>query len=306
MAQEVQTLFSDGRAYVEGIVNTGLLMPENITKLGQVAGLVFRNGGNHHRVLIGKDTRLPNYGIEKGLGQGLLAVGMAVVETGPIPRPAIAMLTSSMNCDIGIMIGASEKSFDHSGIEIFGPAHHALSADKLERMEALYRTDLSKKLSLPKDLGKAKRIESAQGRYVEYAKGTLPNGISFKGLRVVVDCAHGAAYQVAPEAFIELETDLFVINVAPDGLNINHECGTATPRALKDKAHYHKADVGFAFDGSGSRLCCVDEAGTVVEHDALQAFFADKAWKDDPLVMALQIAALIKGKGVPASQIFPK
>jgi len=306
MKQTTQKIFSNGRAYVSGVVNEGLLMPENIMKLAAVAGIVYRNGGHHHRVLIGKDTRLSGYGIERALGAGFLSVGMEVMETGPIPAPAIAMLTGSMSCDVGVMIGASEEGFDHSGIEIFGPAHHALSADKVERMETLFPSDLSKKYSKGAQQGKARRIGGAQERYVEYTKGTLPRGTSFKGTRVVLDCANGAAYKVAPQAFEELETELVPINVVPDGTNISHECGTAAPRAVKAKVHHCRADVGFAFDGSGSRLCLVDEKGTVVGHDALHAFFADKPWKDDALVLALQIVALMRDGRVPASQIFTK
>jgi phosphoglucosamine mutase len=304
MSQAIQRIFSNGRAYIGGVVNEGLLTPENITKVGQVAGLVLSNGGHHHRVLIGKDTRLSGYEIERALGSGFLSVGMEVMETGPIPAPAIAMLTNSMNCDLGIMIGAPEEGFDRSGIEIFAPAHHVVSEDTLGQMETLFHTDLSKRLSKGVHTGKAKRIETAQGRYVQYVKGTLPSGTSFKGLRVVLDCAHGAAYKVAPEALEELEAELFPINVSPDGVNINRECGTIAPRVVKAKAQYHRADVGFAFDGSGSRLCLVDEKGTLVEHDALQAFFAGKAWQNDPLVMALQITALMQQKQCLASQVF--
>lgn len=311
MTQGSEKIFSNGRAYIEGFVNEGFLTPERITKVGQVAGLVFRNGGPRPKVIIGKEPRISSYQIEYGLALGFLSVGMEVKQTGPIPAPAIAALTDSMKCDLGVMIGApgkefdQEKGLDYNGIEIFGPSRHPLSADKMDKMERLFRTDLSKLCSRGAKMGNAKRIDVAQDRYVEYVKGTLPRGTSFKDLRVVLDCAHGSAYKVAPQAFEELSTELFWYNATPNGTNINHECGPDTSRAIKEKAHYHRADVSFAFDGSGSRLCVVDEKGSVVEHATLQALFAKKPWKDDPLVMALQIAAMIKEKG-PASQIFTK
>src|SRR5262245_24951879 len=194
-----------------------VITPELALKVGQAAGLAFKRGEHRHRVLIGKDTRLSGYMIETALVSGFTSVGIDVFQTGPLPTPAVAMLTRSMRCDIGVMISASHNPYDDNGIKLFGPDGFKLHADIQRKIEALMDYDLTKKLAKSADLGRAKRIEVASGRYIEFAKRTLPRAISFEDLRIVVDCANGAAYQVVPEALRELGAEVFPIGVAPDG-----------------------------------------------------------------------------------------
>src|SRR3954464_9485520 len=213
----------------------GVITPELALKVGQAAGVVFRNGEHRHRVLIGKDTRLSGYMIETALVAGFTSVGMDVLLTGPMPTPAIAMLTRSMRADLGVMISASHNPYDDNGIKLFGPDGYKLS-DELElKIEKLIDEDIARKLAKSADLGRAKRIDGVQDRYIEFAKRTLPRNLSLEGLRVVVDCANGAGYRVAPEALRELDAEVIAMGVEPDGFNINRECGSTEPAALCQK-----------------------------------------------------------------------
>src|SRR3954470_2236322 len=258
----------------------GVITPELALKVGQAAGLTFQNGEHRHRVLIGKDTRLSGYMIENALTAGFTSVGMDVLLTGPIPTPGVAMLTRSMRADLGVMISASHNLYDDNGIKLFGPDGYKLSDEIELEIERLVDSDLSPKLARSPDVGRAKRIEGAQARYIEAAKRTLPKNLQFDGLRVVVDCANGAAYSVVPEALWELGADVIAIGVEPDGFNINKDCGSTAPEALCRKVREMRADIGIALDGDADRVILVDERGHVVDGDQLLAVIA-QSWQED-------------------------
>jgi phosphoglucosamine mutase len=264
---------------IRGLANR-VITPELALKVGQAAGLVFRNGDHRHRVLIGKDTRLSGYMIETALVAGFTSVGMDVLLTGPIPTPAVGMLARSMRADLGVMISASHNPFDDNGIKLFGPDGYKLNDETEGRIEDLLDSDLGKQLAKSADLGRAKRIDGVQDRYIEFAKLTLPKAVSFEGLRVVIDCANGAAYRVAPGTLWELGADVISIGVDPDGLNINKDCGSTDLAALSRKVREMRADIGIALDGDADRVLIVDERGHVVDGDQLLAVIAE-SWKDD-------------------------
>jgi phosphoglucosamine mutase len=258
----------------------GLITPELALKVGQAAGLTFQRGDHRHRVVIGKDTRLSGYMIENALVAGFTSVGMDVLLLGPIPTPAVAMLTKSMRADLGVMISASHNLFDDNGIKLFGPAGFKLSDDLESQIEQLMDENLDRKLAQSASLGRARRIDGVHDRYIEFAKRTLARDMSLDGLRVVVDCANGAAYKVVPEALWELGADVISIGVEPDGFNINKDCGSTSPEALSRKVREMRADIGIALDGDADRLIIVDERGHVVDGDQLLAVIA-QSWKDD-------------------------
>jgi phosphoglucosamine mutase len=259
---------------IRGKANNGKLNAELAMRVGMAAGLLFQRGDHRHRVLIGKDTRLSGYLIENAMTAGFLSVGMDVFLVGPMPTPAVAMLTRSMRADLGVMISASHNPYDDNGIKLFGPDGYKLSDEIELEIEKLIDSDVSKRLARSGDVGRAKRIEGADARYIEFAKRTLPRNLEFDGLRVVVDCAHGAAYKVAPEALWELGADVISIGVEPDGFNINKECGSTAPEALARKVREMRADIGIALDGDADRLVIVDEKGYVVDGDQLLAVIA--------------------------------
>src|SRR3981081_1703027 len=213
----------------------GLITPELAMKVGQAAGLVFQRGDHRHRVVIGKDTRLSGYMIEYAMVAGFTSVGMDVLLLGPMPTPAVAMLTRSMRADLGVMISASHNLYDDNGIKLFGPDGYKLSDEVELEIERLADCDLAKKLARSAALGRAKRVEGVPERYIEFAKRTLPRNLSLDGLRVVVDCANGAAYRVAPAALWELGAEVFSIGTDPDGFNINKDCGSHPPPAPRHK-----------------------------------------------------------------------
>jgi phosphoglucosamine mutase len=258
----------------------GTITPELALKVGQAAGLIFQNGDHRHRVLIGKDTRLSGYMIETALVAGFTSVGMDVLLTGPMPTPAVAMLTRSMRADLGVMISASHNPYDDNGIKLFGPDGYKLSDEIELKIEGMVDSDLGKRLADSADLGRAKRIDGVQDRYIEFAKRTLPRNLSLEGLRVVVDCANGAAYQVAPEALWELGAEVIKLGVEPNGFNINKDCGSTEPAALAAKVREIRADIGIALDGDADRLIVVDERGHVVDGDQLMAVIAE-SWQAD-------------------------
>lgn len=257
-----------------------VITAELAMRVGMAAGLAFQRGDYRHRVVIGKDTRLSGYMIENALVAGFTAVGMDVLLLGPMPTPAVAMLTRSMRCDLGVMISASHNAFDDNGIKLFGPDGFKLSDDREREIEALMDGDFTKTLAQPADLGRAKRVDGVHARYIEYAKRTLPRALSLDGLRVVVDCANGAAYKVAPEALWELGADVVAIGVEPDGFNINKDVGSTAPEALSRKVREVRGDVGIALDGDADRLAMVDERGHVIDGDQLMAVVA-ASWKED-------------------------
>ncbi len=257
-----------------------VITPELALRVGQAAGLAFKNGDHRHRVLIGKDTRLSGYMIETALVAGFTSVGMDVLLTGPMPTPAVGVLSRSMRADLGVMISASHNPFDDNCIKLFGPDGFKLSDEVELKIEELLDSDLTKKLAKSTDLGRAKRIDGVQDRYIEFAKHTLPKALDFEGLRVVIDCANGAAYRVAPGALWELGADVVSIGVEPDGFNINKDCGSTDLAAVCRKVREMRADLGIALDGDADRVIIVDERGHVVDGDQLLAVIAE-SWKED-------------------------
>src|SRR5262249_18762004 len=276
----------------------GVITPELALRVGQAAGLVFRRGDHRHRVLIGKDTRLSGYMIETALVAGFTSVGVDVFQTGPLPTPAVAMLTRSMRCDLGVMISASHNPFDDNGIKLFGPDGYKLSDEIEDKIEALIDSDFGKKLAKSPDLGRATRIEVASGRYIEFAKRTLPRALSFDDLRIVVDCAHGAAYKVVPEALWELGAEVIAIGVNPDGFNINRECGSTSPEELCRKVREMRADIGIALDGDADRVLIADERGHIVDGDQLLAVIAASFQEDGRLAKPGIVATVMSNLGL--------
>ena len=274
------------------------ITPELALKVGQAAGLIFRNGEHRNRVLIGKDTRLSGYMIETAMVAGFTSVGMDVLLTGPMPTPAVAMLTRSMRADLGVMISASHNPFDDNGIKLFGPDGYKLSDEIEHEIETLVDGELGKRLARPDALGRAKRIDGVQDRYIEFAKHTLPRNQSFEGLRIVVDCAHGAAYQVAPGALWELGAEVISIGVEPDGFNINKECGSTDPALLCRKVREVRADAGIALDGDADRVLIVDERGHLVDGDQLMAVIAESWMEDGRLARAGMVATVMSNLGL--------
>jgi phosphoglucosamine mutase len=264
---------------IRGLANR-VITPELALKVGQAAGLVFKRGEHRHRVVIGKDTRLSGYMIETALVAGFTSVGMDVLLLGPMPTPAVGMLTRSMRADLGVMISASHNPFDDNGIKLFGPDGFKLGDELESEIEALIDGDMSKRLARSADLGRAKRIDGVHDRYIEFAKRTLPRTLDLEGMRVVVDCANGAAYRVTPAALWELGADVISIGVEPDGFNINKDCGSTDIAALTAKVRETRADIGIALDGDADRVMIVDERGHVVDGDQVLAVIAE-SWKDD-------------------------
>ncbi len=276
---------------IRGLAN-GVITPELALKVGQSAGLVFRRGEHRHRVVIGKDTRLSGYMIETALVAGFTSVGMDVLLLGPMPTPAVAMLTRSMRADLGVMISASHNPFDDNGIKLFGPDGYKLSDEVEHKIEALIDADMNKRLAKSAELGRAKRIDGVHDRYIEFAKRTMPRNLSLDGLRVVIDCANGAAYRVAPDALWELGADVVAIGVEPDGFNINRECGSTAPDALSRKVREMRADIGIALDGDADRVVIADEQGHLVDGDQLLAVIAE-SWAEDRLLTKPGIVATV-------------
>ncbi|RNJ50057.1 phosphoglucosamine mutase [Methylocystis hirsuta] len=276
---------------IRGLANEKIT-PELALKVGQAAGLIFHRGEGRHRVVIGKDTRLSGYMIEYALVAGFTSVGMETLLLGPMPTPAVAMLTRSMRADVGVMISASHNSFEDNGIKLFGPDGHKLSDEIEHDIERLIDGDMLRKRAGPRDLGRARRIDDVRARYIEFAKRTLPRNMSLEGLRLVVDCANGAAYKVAPEALWELGAEVIAIGVDPDGFNINHRVGSTAPQALRDKVRELRADVGIALDGDADRVILVDENGRLIDGDQLMAVIAE-SWRDQGLLSKPGIVATI-------------
>ncbi|MDQ0503474.1 phosphoglucosamine mutase [Xanthobacter agilis] len=267
-------------------------------RVGMAAGLVFRRGEHRHRVVIGKDTRLSGYMIENALVAGFTSVGMEVLLLGPMPTPAVGLLTRSMRADLGVMISASHNPFDDNGIKLFGPDGFKLSDEVEREIESLIDQDLSRRLAKPEEIGRARRLEGVHARYIEYAKGTLPRDQTFEGLRVVVDCANGAAYRVAPEALWELGADVVAIGVEPDGLNINRDVGSTSPEALSAKVREVRADIGIALDGDADRVILVDEKGHLVDGDQLMAVVAESFKADGRLTGNGIVATVMSNLGL--------
>jgi len=257
---------------IRGLTNKMPMTAEMALKIGQAAGAHFLRGEHRHRVVIGKDTRLSGYMMETALIAGFTSVGMDVVMVGPVPTPAVAMLTHSMRADLGVMISASHNKFVDNGIKLFGPEGYKLSDEDERAIEA--RLEQAPKLVPAEAIGRSKKIEDARGRYIHAAKLTFPPALTLAGLKVVIDCANGAAYQVAPSALWELGAEVKAIGVSPNGININDECGSTDTGLLKRTVVETGADIGLALDGDADRLIVVDETGEEVDGDQLMALIA--------------------------------
>lgn len=263
---------------VRGLANAGAMTPERILRLGMAVGRVFRNGAHRHRVVIGKDTRLSGYMIEPALTAGFAASGMDVFLLGPLPTPAMAMLTRSLRADLGVMISASHNPYQDNGVKFFGPDGFKLSDETELEIEKLMEDGPEAGLAAPADLGRVKRVDDAGARYIEFAKAAFPRRLSLEGLRVVVDCANGAAYKVAPTVLWELGAEVKAIGVDPNGFNINRECGSTATKKMQDAVLEYRADIGVALDGDADRVIICDEKGRIVDGDQILALIADM-WK---------------------------
>ena len=259
---------------IRGTAKTDPLTAETGVAMGPAGGLMFVRGSHRHRVVIGKDTRLSGYMIEPALVAGFVGAGMDVTLVGPLPTPAIAMLTRSLRADLGVMVSASHNGFEDNGIKLFGPDGFKLSDETEMAIEGLMGECRASRLAKPDRLGRASRLEDAGGRYIEAAKATFPRGRTLEGLKIVVDCAHGAAYRVAPTVLWELGATIISVGVEPDGFNINRGCGSTVPEFLRSMVVEHEADLGIALDGDADRLILVDEKGEVVDGDQILALIA--------------------------------
>lgn len=277
---------------IRGRANTHPMTAEVALKLGMAAALQFRRGEHRHTVVIGKDTRLSGYMIEPALTAGFIAMGMDVVLLGPLPTPGVAMLTRSLRADLGVMISASHNPFADNGIKLFGPDGYKLSDAVELEIEAKMDRDLHSELEPAEKLGRARRLEDADGRYTEYVKQTFPKGLRLDGLRVAIDCANGAAYKVAPQVLWELGADIVPIGVSPDGKNINEGCGSTSLDVLCETTVASGAHIGLALDGDADRLIVVDENGQVIDGDQIMALIA-KDWQRSGLLAGDSVVATV-------------
>ena len=256
---------------IRGTANLDPMTAEVALKLGMAAGRHFTRGSHRHMVVIGKDTRLSGYLLEPALTAGFISVGMDVVLLGPMPTPAVAMLTRSLRADLGVMISASHNPYQDNGIKLFGPDGFKLSDEDEMTIEASMLNGLEAYRVSPDHLGKAKRLDDASGRYIEYAKNTFPRGLRLDGQKIVVDCANGAAYKTAPTVLWELGAEVIPVAVSPDGFNINKDCGSLYTQAMREQVVTHNAHLGIALDGDADRLVLCDEHGTIIDGDQLMA-----------------------------------
>ena len=276
---------------IRGKANAQPMTAETALRAGMAAGRYFTRGEHRHRVVIGKDTRLSGYMIEPALVAGFTSVGMDVFLFGPLPTPAVAMLTRSLRADLGVMISASHNVYEDNGIKFFGPDGYKLSDQVEAEIERMMDADLTEGLAQPADLGRAKRIDDCQARYIEFAKRTFPRQLTLEGKRIVIDCANGAAYKVAPDVLWELGAEVIVLGAQPDGYNINRDCGSTSPQAMCNKVRETRADLGIALDGDADRVVVADEHGRIIDGDQLLALIA-RSWSRE---------GKLKGGGVVAT-----
>lgn len=297
MAEEIRTrAVGSRRKYfgtdgIRGTVNQQPMTAETAMRVGMAAGRYFTRGEHRHKVVIGKDTRLSGYVFEPALASGFVSVGMDVIMVGPMPTPAVAILTRSMRADLGVMISASHNQFQDNGIKLFGPDGFKLSDAVEHEIEKLVDSAFTDKLAAPHLTGRATRLEDVWGRYIEFAKNTLEPGFGLEGLKIVVDCANGAAYKVAPTVLWELGADVIPVGVEPNGLNINQHCGSTHPEMVREYVLKTGADIGIALDGDADRVIICDEKGNIIDGDQMLALAA----------LSLQKRDKLKGGGVVAS-----
>ena len=278
---------------IRGLANSHPMTAEVALRVGLAAGKLFRSQDDRrHLVVIGKDTRLSGYMIEPALVAGFTSVGMDVRLFGPLPTPAVAMMTRSMRADLGVMISASHNNFADNGIKLFGPDGYKLSDEQELGIEAFMDEGLQEGLAAPRALGRVLRVDDAQARYVEIAKATFPRNLSLAGLRIVIDCANGAAYKVAPTALYELGAEVIELGVSPNGMNINEECGSTHPGGMSRAVKEYRADIGIALDGDADRLIICDEKGVVVDGDQIMALIAG-AWAAEGRLQAGGVVATV-------------
>ncbi|MEL6288226.1 MAG: phosphoglucosamine mutase [Pseudomonadota bacterium] len=284
---------------IRGEANRKTMTAEIAMRVGMAAGALFSNGGGRpHRVVIGKDTRLSGYMIESALVSGFTSVGMNVFQLGPMPTPAVAMLTRSMRADLGVMISASHNVYTDNGIKLFGPDGYKLSDETELEIERLMDEEAETLLAASTDIGRARRVDSAVERYIEFAKRTLPRELNLEGLRVAIDCANGASYKVAPAALWELGAEVVSVGVDPNGRNINKDCGSTAPEVLSQKVREVRADIGIALDGDADRVIIVDEKGEVVDGDQLLAVIADTWHQRGRLAQGGIVATVMSNLGL--------
>ncbi len=284
---------------IRGTANKQPITAEIALKVGMAAGHFFsKNGSHRHRAVIGKDTRLSGYMIETALMSGFTSVGVDVFQLGPMPTPAVAMLTRSLRADIGVMISASHNPYEDNGIKFFDPDGYKLSDEAEKEIERQIDVPSEALLAAPDRIGRATRVESAQERYIEFAKRTLPRNLRLDGLRIVIDCANGAAYKVAPEALWELGAEVIKIGVEPNGRNINLKCGSTAPEALAEKVREVRADIGIALDGDADRVVIVDERARLVDGDQLIAVIAESWHRRGKLAGGGVVATVMSNLGL--------
>jgi phosphoglucosamine mutase len=284
---------------IRGQANRYPMTAEVALRVGMAAGKLFMSKDDRrHLVVIGKDTRLSGYMIEPALVAGFTSVGMDVRLFGPLPTPGVAMMTRSLRADLGVMISASHNHFADNGIKLFGPDGYKLSDERELEIEALMDQGLEEGLAPPQSLGRVQRIDDCQARYVEIAKATFPRSLSLSGLRIVIDCANGAAYKVAPEALYELGAEIIRIGVTPNGFNINEECGSTHPAAMQKAVKEYRADIGIALDGDADRLVICDERGQIVDGDQIMALMADHWARRERLTGGGVVATVMSNLGL--------
>ncbi|WP_029006836.1 phosphoglucosamine mutase [Azospirillum halopraeferens] len=283
---------------IRGTANTEPMTAETALRVAMATALQFRRGEHRHRVVIGKDTRLSGYLLEPALTAGFISMGMDVVLLGPLPTPAVAMLTRSLRADMGVMISASHNPYQDNGIKLFGPDGYKLSDEVEAAIEARMGEPFGPDLAGSAALGRAARLEDAPGRYIEYVKNTFPRGLRLDGLKIVVDCANGAAYRVAPNVLYELGAEVVPIGVKPDGLNINKGCGATATTLLQDTVVAEGADLGIALDGDADRLIMVDERGRAIDGDQLMALVATSWAKAQTLKGGGLVATVMSNLGL--------
>ncbi|MDH4982643.1 phosphoglucosamine mutase [Hyphomicrobium sp. D-2] len=285
---------------IRGLANRPPMTSEVALKVGMAAGKIFQKQQSNyrHRVVIGKDTRLSGYMLEAALMSGFTAVGMDVFLLGPMPTPAVAMLTRSLRADLGVMISASHNPYDDNGIKLFDPDGYKLSDETELEIEGLIDGNVADLLAPADRIGRATRVESAQERYIEFAKRTLPKNLRLDGMRIVIDCANGAGYKVAPEALWELGAEVIKIGVEPNGRNINDKCGSTAPDALISKVREVRADIGIALDGDADRVVIVNEKGEIVDGDQLMAVIAENWHRTGRLTAGGVVATVMSNLGL--------
>jgi phosphoglucosamine mutase len=281
---------------IRGRTNAGVMTAEVAMKVGQAAGTRFLRGEHRHRVVIGKDTRLSGYMLENAMTAGFTSVGMDVVLLGPMPTPAVALLTRELRADVGVMISASHNPYEDNGIKLFGPDGFKLSDEEELAIEAMLGSE--QQLAPPPEIGRARRIDDARGRYIHAVKRSLPHDIRLDGLKIAVDCANGAAYQVAPSAFWELGAEIVAVGVTPDGKNINAQCGSTHLDLIRQTVISSGADIGIALDGDADRLIVVDEAGETVDGDQIMALIGSQYAEQERLKGGGVVATVMSNLGL--------